>query len=71
MKFKAAKKAWAPALVVPKEVMDWKRYADPINQKLIERTKNSVWLDNSIPLEAHKPEQIIREPHKSYKWEVI
>jgi len=69
MKFKAAKKAWAPALVVPKDVMDWKRYADPINQKLIERTKNSVWLDNSIPLEKRK--QPKSKPRKNYNWEAL
>lgn len=36
----------------PEEIRAWRKYAKPFNNHLAERTKGSVWLDNSIPMKV-------------------
>jgi hypothetical protein len=50
MKFQTStKKPWAPALVVPEEVRAWRSYADPINQRIMERWKDGEPRDRQQP----------------------
>lgn len=58
-------KAKRPSFVSaePEEVRAWRKYAKPFNNHLVERTKGSIWLDNSIPVQI-KP--VKKEPHNTH-----
>jgi len=51
------------------EVARWAKYANPQNERVMNRAKDSVWLDNSIPLEKRK--QPKSKPRKNYNWEAL
>lgn len=51
---------------VPEKVLMWKRYADPINQALMDKYRDTTTIDNSLIIEE-KPEEEIERTYVGWR----